>query len=435
MACMQELRIPFSEQQLHQPTPEHVRLMLEQLIELLTPTRREDLANPVPEALEALGFPELHEESAPVVVFHRAAQRLMRASGIHDFSLNDYLKPEYPRLRRILSGVINFAKFREERLVQFQKIAGRSEEALQNQRELEAKCNDLEMRQRKWSDRAAAEQQKVTALESETGELAAEITSLNKQQLQLQAQIKELKTKVNEYADQIANHKFELLQTKQEIAKLQAMIVSSPERVQQQLADMEESLEREKRHVERIEHEHRQVQMELEALQEVFGKLQELLKAFEDADVQVSKCKQSRDLVQKQRSELHENEQNLEALNQEELRLNRQIVAAEERIQRVRSQLQSRLTDTEQEYASFQEELEAAVRERHEADQVAQRNQLLVQQIHEQMQDLKRGHQERMCLLREQYTELEQAVQTYHQRLFEVMQKWPKACDRAGLDP
>jgi len=62
MACMQELRIPFSEQQLHQPTPEHVRLMLEQLIELLTPTRREDLANPVPEALEALGFPELHEE-------------------------------------------------------------------------------------------------------------------------------------------------------------------------------------------------------------------------------------------------------------------------------------------------------------------------------------------------------------------------------------
>jgi kinetochore protein Nuf2 len=213
------------------------------------------------------------------------------------------------------------------------------------------------------------------------------------------------------------------------------MIVSSPERVQQQLADMEESLEREKRHVERIEHEHRQVQMEMEALQEVFGKLQELLKAFEDADVQVSKCKQSRDLVQKQRSELHENEQNLEALNQEELRLNRQIVAAEERIQRVRSQLQSRLTDTEQEYASFQEELEAAVRERHEADQVAQRNQLLVQQIHEQMQDLKRGHQERMCLLREQYTELEQAVQTYHQRLFEVMQKWPKACDRAGLDP
>lgn len=434
VACMQELRIPFSEQQLTQPTPEHVRLVLEQLVELLTATRREELANPPPQALEALGFPELHDESAPVVMFHRATQRLMKASGIHDFSLNDYLKPEYPRLRRILSGIINFAKFREERLIQFQKIANRSEEALHRQHELQAKCSELEIQIRKWGERAATEQPKLTALESETGELAAEITTLNKQQLQLQAQIKELKANVNEYADQIANHKFELLQTKQEIAKLQAMLVSSPERVQQQLVDMESSLEREKRLVERVEHEHHLVQVETEALRDVLQQLEELVKALEHAEAQVSRCKQSRDLVQKHRSELQEKEEALRSLLQEESQLERQIAAAEERIARVRTQLEDRIADAQREFAALEAEREIAMRERHEADQVAHRNHLLVQQIQDRMHSLRREHHEQMTRLRNQYTELEQEVIDYHRRLFSALQKWRQSSENDTTD-
>jgi kinetochore protein Nuf2 len=424
VACMQELRIPFSEQQLMQPTPEHVRLVLEQLVELLTATRREELASPVPQALEALGFPELHDESASVVMFHRAVQRLMKASGIHDFSFNDYLKPEYPRLRRILSGVINFAKFREERLIQFQKITNRSEEAIQRQQELQMKCTDLEMQIRKWNERIASEQPKLAALESETGELASEITSLNKKQLQLQVQIRELKGKVNEYADQIANHKFELLQTKQEIAKLQAMIVSSPERVQQQLLDMESSLEREKRLVERLEHEHHLTQAETQALQEALQQLEELLKVLEDAELQVSRCKQARDVVQRHRSELQEKEQALRVLEQEASQLERQITAAEERISRVRTQLETRLADAQKEFATLEAEHEEVVRERVEAEQVAHRNHLLVQQIQDRMQGLRHEHREQMTRLREQYAELEQEVIAYHRRLFSALQRW-----------
>ena len=43
------------------------------------------------------------------------SQKLMTKVGVEDFSLRDVLKPESPRVRRIFSAVINFAKFREER--------------------------------------------------------------------------------------------------------------------------------------------------------------------------------------------------------------------------------------------------------------------------------------------------------------------------------
>jgi hypothetical protein len=40
----------------------------------------------------------------------------MQAIGIDDFGLKDMTKPEPGRVRRIMSAVINFAKFREERM-------------------------------------------------------------------------------------------------------------------------------------------------------------------------------------------------------------------------------------------------------------------------------------------------------------------------------
>lgn len=48
--------------------------------------------------------------------------RLMHASGVHDFSLKDIQKPEYKRVVKIFSAVINFAKFREEKVGAYEEF-------------------------------------------------------------------------------------------------------------------------------------------------------------------------------------------------------------------------------------------------------------------------------------------------------------------------
>ncbi len=50
-------------------------------------SRSEELQQPVFSALDALQFPELHEESIGVLAFTRHLYRLMFAAGVHDFSL------------------------------------------------------------------------------------------------------------------------------------------------------------------------------------------------------------------------------------------------------------------------------------------------------------------------------------------------------------
>ncbi len=63
--------------------------------------------------------------------------------GIDDFSLKDLIRPEGPRLRIILSAVINFAKFREEQLAVFEDFSKKAEELVEQRNKLAARDSEL----------------------------------------------------------------------------------------------------------------------------------------------------------------------------------------------------------------------------------------------------------------------------------------------------
>lgn len=53
---------------------------------------------------------------------------LMRTVGVADFNIGDINTPEYKRTRRNLSGLINFAKFREERIAKYTEETAKTEQ-------------------------------------------------------------------------------------------------------------------------------------------------------------------------------------------------------------------------------------------------------------------------------------------------------------------
>jgi len=53
-------------------------------------------------------------------------KKLMSKIGVENFSIRDVIKPEPLRLRRDLSALINFAKFREDRMVLFEECTYQS---------------------------------------------------------------------------------------------------------------------------------------------------------------------------------------------------------------------------------------------------------------------------------------------------------------------
>ena len=118
--CLAELNLDKSkvEQCISKPDSETVQLIYEHLLSLLTGIDKQSLTTPVFAAMEdaQMEFPELHDESIPAVNLFIQVSKLLRTSGVRDFSMRDLAKPDPVRLRKHLSAVINFAKFREEKL-------------------------------------------------------------------------------------------------------------------------------------------------------------------------------------------------------------------------------------------------------------------------------------------------------------------------------
>ena len=70
----------------------------------------------------------------------------MTVVGVDDFSLRDVIKPEGVQVRRILSAIINFAKFREERMTVFEQYTQKIEEYMQRRDSLQ--FQNAELRER-----------------------------------------------------------------------------------------------------------------------------------------------------------------------------------------------------------------------------------------------------------------------------------------------
>ncbi|EIE22059.1 hypothetical protein COCSUDRAFT_9178, partial [Coccomyxa subellipsoidea C-169] len=115
LPCMKEMDLQLSAATLAKPTPEVVRPIYESVITTLMGITREEQQQPVFMAIDALEFPELHDESIPYMTFVRNCAKLLSSAGVRDFNMQDLCKPDSGRLRRNLSAIINFAKFREEK--------------------------------------------------------------------------------------------------------------------------------------------------------------------------------------------------------------------------------------------------------------------------------------------------------------------------------
>ena len=137
LPCLEEMELPLSALDLAKPTYEIVRPLYENMLTTLTGITREELMQPVFTAIDAFEFPELHDESIPCLHFYRQLHRLMAVTGVRDFSMRDVYKPEALRLRRHLSAVVNFAKFREEKLAAYADSQGVMDAALEERRALE----------------------------------------------------------------------------------------------------------------------------------------------------------------------------------------------------------------------------------------------------------------------------------------------------------
>lgn len=157
--CLRELDIEVNDGDIP------VRAATERLVELCLGVTREDMA----------GAPELHADSLVEVGLYRSACDMMATCGVKDYGLKDWLGA---RLRRNLSAVINFVKFREEELVVYTGLCDARDDRAANLSRAQAACDAALTAAAEVAAKTADERQRAADARDDCAALEAAIADL-----------------------------------------------------------------------------------------------------------------------------------------------------------------------------------------------------------------------------------------------------------------
>lgn len=265
VSCSDELRVPIQTADLKTPQPPVIQKIFEAYLEMFLNLTQDDVKQPSFDAM-MLEYPELHEESFTKLVTMAAMTRMMRACGIQDFSIQDIIRPEPKRIRKILSGLINFAKFREMQMGTVDMILVEREQMMQQHKEIMEVNGNLDQRLAEISEARAKDAPLEQALEDECNALSVQINQLNEQQATMQGQLREARNQLTDLSDEVAKEIVDIHDVQQECRMLQGQIVQSPERIKREIVTMGAQVEDERNNVSTSDRKGREILVRVESL-------------------------------------------------------------------------------------------------------------------------------------------------------------------------
>ncbi|KAI9096105.1 Nuf2 family-domain-containing protein [Phlyctochytrium arcticum] len=407
LGCMADLGIPFSSEDLQKPSPDRIIVVYEHFTEILMGVTREQYLQPSFDAVQFLEYPDLHQESIGFMAFNRQLRKLMLEVGVDDFSLRDILHPEPGRVRRCLSAIINFAKFREERMGVFEQCNQKAEEALLKRDQLEARIRDLSEKVNSLRLQRAEQEPQAQALRDRNSELTSDLRELKKIQTGLTPQAESLKKEKLQLADQITEKEESIANLKQDCIRLESRIVKSPEELKNSIAEMSATLTNDKQAILVSEKKTRDLQTRIDLLAAGQVDLDTVLDRLRDVEREKARLESSLEKLRGEREAMAKAKAELRDLRVKEEQLKRQLTSATEKLNRLATHqsskstsLQSRLQSLHQAHTQAQQAHDAAMAKAAENDIVTRAAERDTDHIKRQMAIDRAGIEELMVALR-----------------------------------
>eukprot|EP01038_Epipyxis_sp_PR26KG_P008092 gene8092-10961_t len=346
--CLNELGINAAVDDVLNPdkNKESCRRILELLTEICTGESVDELAQPAFAGLSVLNYPELHEESIPQYNLFIACTKMMEMCEVQDFTIKDFITPVPNRFRRHLSGIINFAKFREERLVLLSQLSATREGLLDQWNQQKEKHSNLANRLSLLREQTAEESALISKLESESKEIAQNIEQMNNQQIEMRDNAAELKARSNELKEKIISGSKEYEELLEMKVKLTSQIVSSPEKFRKQIIEVGQNLQTEQKDAKIAEKKVRDLTAWLCNVEESQNDVTLALEFMQELRADVDRQKALTLELASQKQTTSSNRLALSELDQNVNQLIRHSTRAEEKLQNLRKQTTRRGDET-----------------------------------------------------------------------------------------
>ncbi|RKP04074.1 hypothetical protein CXG81DRAFT_16500 [Caulochytrium protostelioides] len=251
LMCMSDLNIALTEEELAKPTPARALAIYEALLDLFMGCSRDGAhSSPVSRSAGGLAFavtqldhPELHQDSMAFMAAYRQLARLLTRIGIDDFSVRDLVRPEAPRMRRILSAMINLAKYREEKFPLYEQCSQQSADLAAERQRLEQQIAAANDQLATLRAQIAAKEPEMKRVRDLNTDILADLRSMKRTQSQRDSEIDALRKQKSDAMALLSATETQLVATKAECDRLEGRIVRNPDQLKQTIETMRTTTE------------------------------------------------------------------------------------------------------------------------------------------------------------------------------------------------
>jgi kinetochore protein Nuf2 len=413
LSCMNELGIPMVKEDLEKPAAGKMQIVYSAFADIIMGVTKEFFEASVEACAQEADHFDIYADSLLLMVFYQHLYILMKEVGFPEFSVQDIIKPDPKRVRRILSAIINFAKFREERLEVYEKFTAKASDYHTKLEDLTIQHEDLSKRVENLRIRRIHEEPLVAQARSVNEGLTNELYDLKRIEGQTMAEYDKLKVEKAELTSRLDNNSLMRQNTEREIQKVRARIVHSPEKLKQQLIDMTSSLSNEKQYLSEKGKKSRELVAKIDILTQLEADVQSCIKLMEECDSELIRVETAHKKVIQNEENVEQKRLEVRELSVRDTQLQRQLANAEDKLARANRQLDAKREATRARMSKITEERKVVQEDRMQIDIEMDKKKALIESMYTKINELRQEVQAEVDSVNIEFTRLRSHVELY----------------------
>lgn len=361
--------------------------------------------------------PEIYDEAMDVLTVFKLSRQLAMINLVDDFNFKDFWEPIPKRFRAILSGMINFCRYKEAKVI---VITGMKEDmqALDTGRlELVDKLNQVDTELMAAQDRHNAELQDMWTAENEASEAKATADKLSRQRSSADRVVEDAERKLSTNKERAEQAERRIEQLREQVAGLQGQVAESPEGLEKEIEELKSGVRQQKAVLEEKANQRRSHSQRDQVLGKLMGHIESYREELARVRQAATAADASRRRKQAGREELDALLQNLEAHSQEKTEMEqslKSIAADTERAKQVHTDRMEQLEARRQEALQQHQELQAKRTEEQRQLHELQSHRL---ELEAEVAAARRAHEAEMSELRAASKVVQDGAESYDQTL------------------
>ncbi|CEP61233.1 kinetochore-associated Ndc80 complex subunit NUF2 LALA0_S02e09736g [Lachancea lanzarotensis] len=293
VVCLQSCDFALAnEENISRPSSKYVVTLYKQIIDSFSGISPDTLINNGELLLESSGThiddDPVYRDTLQMLTLNKICFKFFEDIGVPDFNMMDLYKPEAQRTQRFLSAVVNYARFREERMLDCDQFMSQTETLLAQLRQKLDDHNFLQLQVQKYQELSTfADGETLGSLESNNRNLENQLKKLTQVQETFSIDYNNYKSNKRKLLADLESLGFELIELELQRGKLQRYSEADIDSLQAGIKELSQALEEQSESLSGLQKQHRNLAKAMTTFQTITAELYELLKII-STDLQKS---------------------------------------------------------------------------------------------------------------------------------------------------